>query len=380
MSCRFLTTIKQCDHFDSMPFTANEFFVCVRRRKCCLCSEKEVWLCLECLKLHCSRFANSHALQHFNVKGHPVVFNLSTFSFWCYECNSYVTNELLELLRETVIQDKIENAIYYEPLFVSYDIEGVAKYIQKISPKNIIALVGAGMSTAAGIPDFRSPKTGLFHKLAKFNLPFPEAVFDIRFFPKDPAPFYEVMKDIFPGQNKYFPTRSHMLLKRFQDMNILKKVYTQNIDDLESVAGLREDKVVYSHGTFRTAHCLQCSKSFVTSDFIEDIKMGKILYCDCGGLIKPDVVFYHESLPENFFSNIDDDFDSCDMLLVFGTALVVYPFAALVDRVTPNCPRIVINRDLVGRDMDYDGEGRDVAILGDCDEIVNQLCSHLNWN
>lgn len=340
-----------------------------------------MWVCLTCLHVGCSRFARSHALEHAREYDHPVVYNFKTRSVWCYECNSYVTNESLSLLTAFVNKDYEADPLSYQPYFSSFNVEGVAKYIISHKVKNIIALVGAGLSTSAGIPDFRSANTGLYFNLQKYKLPYPEAVFDLEYFPSNPAPFYEVMKEMYPGLGKYFPTPSHFFLKQLNDQGILKRVYTQNIDGLESVAGLPDEKVVCSHGTFRTSHCIKCGKFYPdTSVFLEQITKGEIFKCECGGYVKPDIVFFNESLPEVFFERIKTDFDDCDMLMVFGTSLVVYPFASLVDAVPINCPRVVVNREKVGKTMDFSEEGRDIALLGDCDDVVLRLCKALGWS
>ncbi|BFU21059.1 Sir2 family transcriptional regulator, putative [Entamoeba histolytica HM-1:IMSS-B] len=380
MSLQFSVIPKECCHFISATYSPKSFLLSLRKHTCNSCNEKEIWICLHCLHIGCSRYCNGHAQKHSLKRGHPVVFNVQSMNFWCYECNSYVVNKSLNVLFQLALEDHTSNFKFYQPFFETYDVKGVAKYIRKNHVKNIIALVGAGMSTTAGIPDFRSPRTGLYFNLQKYNLPYPEAVFDMNYFPSNPAPFYEVMKVMFPGQGTYFPTKCHRFLKLLNDKGILKMVYTQNIDGLESVAGIPNDKVICSHGTFRSSHCLSCHKKYPdTSVFIESIKKGEIIHCNCGGLIKPDIVFFNESLPDEFFESIKDKFDDCDMLLIIGTALVVYPFANLVDHVPINCPRVCINREKVGKMMCYDNLGRDVALLGGCDDIASELAKYLEW-
>lgn len=102
--------------------------------------------------------------------------------------------------------------------------------------KKICLFTGAGVSTAAGIPDFRSPDTGLYSNLAKLNLPYAEAVFDIDFFKEDPQPFYTLAEELFPG--KFAPTKFHYLVRILQEKNLLQRVYTQNIDILDRLAGV----------------------------------------------------------------------------------------------------------------------------------------------
>ena len=112
--------------------------------------------------------------------------------------------------------------------------------------QNIVVVMGAGASVSAGIPDFRTPGTGLYDNLEKYNLPRPEAVFDLEFFKDNPAPFYLLAKELFPG--KFKPTPTHRFLKLLDEKGLLRRVYTQNIDGLEALAGLEHEKVVQCHG------------------------------------------------------------------------------------------------------------------------------------
>ena len=104
--------------------------------------------------------------------------------------------------------------------------------------KNVVILCGAGISTNAGIPDFRSPSAGLYFKLRKYNLPYPEAVFEGSYFRQNPLPFYSLVRELFPST--LTPTTTHKLFSLLHQKGILRRVYTQNIDALEHLAGLPE--------------------------------------------------------------------------------------------------------------------------------------------
>lgn len=114
--------------------------------------------------------------------------------------------------------------------------------------------------TAAGIPDFRSPSSGLYNKLDKYNLPYPQAIFELDFFMKNPEPFFTLARELLPEGFK--PTISHYFIRLLWDKGLLLRHYTQNIDTLERVAGLPSDKLVEAHGTFHTGHCLQCQAPY----------------------------------------------------------------------------------------------------------------------
>ena len=119
----------------------------------------------------------------------------------------------------------------------SFDLDGVAAAIRAGQCRNVIVMAGAGISVSAGIPDFRTPGTGLYDNLAKYNLPEPTAVFDINFFKENPAPFYQLAKELFPGQ--YQPTPTHNFIRLLHNHGLLLRCFTQNIDSLEAEAGKR---------------------------------------------------------------------------------------------------------------------------------------------
>uniref|UniRef100_A0A8C4ZY97 NAD-dependent protein deacetylase n=1 Tax=Gadus morhua TaxID=8049 RepID=A0A8C4ZY97_GADMO len=258
-----------------------------------------------------------------------------------------------------------------EKVLDELNLEGLARYIQSGKCKNIVCMVGAGISTSAGIPDFRSPGTGLYANLQKYNLPYPEAIFQIDYFKKHPEPFFALARELYPGQFK-------------------------NIDTLERVAGLEGDDLIEAHGTFFTSHCVSfsCRKEYNLEWMKEKIFSDDIPKCDkCSSLVKPDIVFFGESLPVRFFTSMKMDFPQCDLLIIMGTSLQVQPFAGLVGRVSKSCPRLLINMEKAGQadpffgvldfggGMDFDSEKayRDVAHISTCDEGCLALADLLGW-
>ncbi|XP_046401898.1 NAD-dependent protein deacetylase sirtuin-2 [Ischnura elegans] len=271
-------------------------------------------------------------------------------------------------------------------------LDGIVKYIQDQKCKNIITMAGAGISTSAGIPDFRSPGSGLYHNLEKYKLPDPQAIFEIDFFLENPQPFFALAKELYPGSFK--PTISHYFLRMLHDKGLLLRHYTQNIDTLERVAGIPGEKLVEAHGTFHTSHCLKCKKEYSLEWMKERIFADAVPTCeDCNGVVKPDIVFFGESLPARFSQKVSEDFSKCDLLIILGSSLIVQPFASIIDRVKPTCPRLLINREKTGqRDrvmqlmgmgagMDFDSSEntRDVAWIGDCDNGCQVMAKKLGW-
>ncbi|KAI7633997.1 NAD-dependent protein deacetylase, partial [Hortaea werneckii] len=198
-------------------------------------------------------------------------------------------------------------------------LEALGKYIKSGKVSKICVMVGAGISTSAGIPDFRSPDTGLYANLARLNLPYAEAVFDIGYFRENPEPFYTLAHELYPG--KYRPTITHSFIKLLQDKGMLLKLFTQNIDCLEREAGVSDDKIVEAHGSFARQSCIECGKSYPEDEIKKHIDSKEIPRChSCKGLVKPEIVFFGEQLPAAFFQNrmLPSQADLC---IVMGTSL-----------------------------------------------------------
>ena len=255
-------------------------------------------------------------------------------------------------------------------------IQRLAELIHSKQVNNIIVMTGAGISTSCGIPDFRSPDTGLYSNLQRYDLPHPEAIFDISYFKQQPQPFYRLMCELLPKNKRYVPSYTHFFIHKLQESNQLKRLYTQNIDGLEYNCSMRHELVIQAHGGYSTSSCIQCRKQY-DQKFVEENIHGvrtsndtsqssnsgaddvivNIPYCtsnNCNGIVKPDITFFGEGLPRRFFQHIHSDFNQCDLLIVAGTSLVVQPFASLINRVGDNVPRVLVNREPAGeREMDH---------------------------
>lgn len=246
--------------------------------------------------------------------------------------------------------------------------------------KNVVIMVGAGISTAAGIPDFRSPGTGLYANLAKLNLPFPEAVFDIDYFREKPEAFYVLAKGLYPGN--FNPTSFHRFISWVSELGVLRRVYTQNIDTLERIAGVHPDKIVEAHGSFAENHCIECGKTVDGDTVKKAVEEEKPCRCPaCGGLVKPDIVFFGEALPARYFDCIDEDFDDdVDLCIVAGTSLQVFPFAQLPELVESHVPRWLFNMERVGSFGDRKNDTLVLGSLGEFPEIEGVLVTEKDGN
>lgn len=265
-------------------------------------------------------------------------------------------------------------------------VEHVAKLITQGT--RLVFFVGAGISTSAGIPDFRSPDTGLYNNLAKLNLPYAEAVFDIDFFKKNPQPFYTLAKELYPGQ--FTPTKFHLFMALLHRKDLLHRIYTQNIDTLERIAGVPPDLIIEAHGCFDDHRCVKCHKQYDGALFKEKLFKDELIKCDaCKGYVKPSIVFFGEGLPQRFFECWEDDTaeynetyepdgDAKFVALIAGTSLKVHPFASLPEELPVFIPRVLINQELVGTFED-DPRHDDQIYLGQTDAFVQDLCEELGW-
>ncbi|KAF2625680.1 NAD-dependent deacetylase sirtuin-2 [Macroventuria anomochaeta] len=255
--------------------------------------------------------------------------------------------------------------------------EALAKYIEAGKAKKIVVLTGAGISTSAGIPDFRSPETGLYANLERLNLPHPEAVFELSFFRENPLPFYTLAQELYPG--KYRPTITHSFINLLHQKGLLLKVFSQNIDCLEREAGVPGDKIIEAHGSFADQACIDCKKSYPKDQMLAHIENKTVPRCvdsSCNGLVKPKIVFFGEQLPSEFFDN-RHLLDEADLCIVLGTSLSVHPFASLPGFVNESVPRLLINMEQVGN---LGSRPDDVLILKDCDAGIKELASALGWS
>ena len=253
-------------------------------------------------------------------------------------------------------------------------LKALGEYMRSDKCKKVVVMTGAGISTSAGIPDFRSPETGLYANLARLNLPYAEAVFDINYFREKPEPFYTLAHELYPG--KYRPTIAHSFIRLLHDKGRLMKHFTQNIDCLDREAGVPGEKIVEAHGSFARQSCIQCKDPYPDDLIKQHINDKTIPKCEsCKGLVKPEIVFFGEQLPEDFFRNRLLP-SQADLVIVMGTSLTVQPFASLPSMTREETPRVLVNKERVGG---LGSQADDVLLIGDCDDGVRQLAKACGW-
>ncbi|XP_034049830.1 NAD-dependent protein deacetylase sirtuin-3, mitochondrial [Thalassophryne amazonica] len=255
-------------------------------------------------------------------------------------------------------------------------LEDIAKNIKDQKHKRIVVMAGAGISTPSGIPDFRSPGSGLYDNLQQYDLPYAEAIFEIDFFHHNPNPFFALAKELYPGN--YKPNLTHYFVLLLHKKGQLLRMYTQNIDGLERLAGIPAKMLVEAHGTFATATCTVCRRKYEGKDLRTDVMSGMVPKCPtCKGVVKPDIVFFGEALPMHFMQYLSD-IPLADLLIIMGTSLEVEPFASIAGAVRSSVPRLLINRDLVGP-FAWGRRPHDVVQLGDVVSGVRALVDALDW-
>ena len=367
--------------------------------KCNKClDKKENWCCLTCGFEGCSRYVQSHMSEHHTTTLHPVTVSYSDLSFWCYTCDSYIYSNELKAIQRTLSEIKFKNQ----------DLNKLAQELSKVQIhkheetkkvnrpkidsfktltnslssnlyKKVAFMTGAGISVNAGIPDFRTPGSGIFQKLTKYNLPFPEAVFSIEYFLGNPKPFYEIAQE-FVGK-EYKPTTTHYLFSFFEQKKLLACCYTQNIDGLELKAGLNKEFLVQAHGHTNSAHCAKCKKEVKIEEIKTSMEKGEVKYCDdpqCKAPCKPDVVLYGEKVDSDLFkkSKILKD---VDLLVIMGTSLMVQPFSSLMGLV-PDDASVVIVSKTASKLKGMLNESVDSLLLDlDTDEFTEALIESSGW-
>jgi NAD-dependent deacetylase len=188
---------------------------------------------------------------------------------------------------------------------------------------SVVALTGAGISVPSGIPDFRSPGTGLWENVN------PMEVAHIDVFRRDPERFWSFYGERFQTLEEKRPNRAHWALAALEQAGLLDAVITQNIDQLHRRAGTRE--LIEVHGTIAHSSCLRCGARYPLPDVRarQEADERRVPRCDCGEPLKPDVVLFGEYLPVDALARAEELAAGADLLLCIGSSLEVYPVAQL---------------------------------------------------
>ena len=236
------------------------------------------------------------------------------------------------------------------------DMEKLKKLIDE--HHKIVFFGGAGVSTESGIPDFRSAH-GLYSGARGKSY---EEMLSDGFFFQHPEEFWKFYRGVmlYPEAK---PNPAHQALARLEKQGKLMAILTQNIDGLHQLAG--SQNVLELHGSELRNHCMRCGQFYTMAQILRG---NKPPVCEhCGGAIKPDVVLYGESLDEEVIEKSIQAIENCDLLIVGGTSLVVYPAAGFIRYKNPKAPLVLLNRD----PTPYDGEA-DLILRGNIADVLSE--------
>lgn len=230
---------------------------------------------------------------------------------------------------------------------------------------NIVFFGGAGVSTASGLPDFRSA-TGLYNKKNNANYS-PEYMLSHEFFINHPDEFMKYVKENLMI-DEVLPNDCHYALAKLEKMGKLKGIITQNIDGLHQKAGSKN--VIELHGTLNDYYCTSCGQRYDV-EYVN--KFTDLPTCEkCSGVVRPDIVLYGEGLDQENISYAINLISHADVLIIGGTSLAVYPAAGLIDFYRGN-KLLLINKDDTGRES-----AADYVLKGDISKIMKELVEDLD--
>ena len=229
----------------------------------------------------------------------------------------------------------------------------IAKGAQIIKEaKKILIFSGAGMSTESGIPDFRSPG-GVWSKYDPSDFYFDKIISS----EKAREKYWEMSTEFYDTMKDAVPNRAHLAIRAIEESGKLLAIVTQNIDNLHHKAGNSPERIIEIHGTAFSVSCLSCGKKYGRDDIQERLNSGvKVPYCDdCAGILKPDTISFGRAMPEDKMADALMYARECDLCIVLGSSLVVYPAASVPVHAVKNGARlIIINRDETPLDEEAD--------------------------
>lgn len=247
-------------------------------------------------------------------------------------------------------------------------LEGIRPAAEIISnARKTVVLTGAGISTHSGIPDFRSPGTGLWTR----NDPIEVASLDS--FRYNPENFFNWIRPLVSGMHAAQPNAAHIALAKLEQNGFVKTIITQNVDGLHYRAGAKN--VLEVHGSMRTMTCVSCFRKYDSSDFlIAYLDHGDIPHCQqCKHILKPDVILFGEQLPVRTWLKAQEISKQCDLMIVAGSSLEVLPVAGLPMRAIENGAHLII----INNTVTYLDVRADVVFNGDVVEVLPLIVSEV---
>jgi NAD-dependent deacetylase len=247
---------------------------------------------------------------------------------------------------------------------ISNEVERLAELLGQA--RSAVALTGAGVSVPSGIPDFRTPETGLWAKVD------PMEVAHIDVFAREPERFWSYYRPRFETLGDKEPNRAHEVLAELERRGLIEGVITQNIDRLHRAAG--SENVIEVHGSIETSSCVTCATSFEIEEMDDLFDERGVAVCSvCRGAVKPDVVLFGELLPESAMARATELAERADLILCVGSSLAVHPVAGLPLVTLEGGGRLAI---VTKGATPYDGDA-ELKLEGEVDEELDALLAAL---
>jgi len=232
--------------------------------------------------------------------------------------------------------------------------------------RRAVALTGAGVSVPSGIPDFRTPETGMWAKVD------PMEVAHISVFEREPERFWSYYRPRFQSLGDKEPNRAHEVLAELERRGLIEGVITQNIDRLHRAAGSKN--VIEVHGSIETSSCMTCATSFELEEIDGLFDERGVAICSvCRGAVKPDVILFGELLPESAMARATELAERADLILCVGSSLAVHPVAGLPQITLGRGGRLAI---VTKGETPYDGDA-ELKLEGEVDEELDALLAAL---
>lgn len=212
-----------------------------------------------------------------------------------------------------------------------------------LDAEKILIFSGAGLSTESGIPDFRSPG-GVWEKYDPSDFYFQKFIAS----EESREKYWDMSTEFYATMRDARPNRAHLAIRELEEMGKLLVIVTQNIDNLHHKAGNSPEKIIEIHGTAFSVYCLNCNKTYDRDEIQGRLKAGlKVPYCDeCSGILKPATISFGQSMPEFEMAESFRNAQECDLCIVLGSSLVVYPAASVPEHAKDNgATLMIINRD-----------------------------------
>jgi len=245
----------------------------------------------------------------------------------------------------------------------------IAKAAELISgSRKTVALTGAGISTPSGIPDFRSPGSGLWEHVD------PIEVATIDAFIRSPEKFFSFLEPLSKVVREASPNPAHLALARWEQAGKLHSVITQNIDNLHQEAG--SENVLELHGNGSRAFCMKCRREYSQEDIKEKLESASVPYCDCdeAGVIKPDVVLFGEQLPFDVLMQAERDAAECDVMIIVGSSLTVSPASMLPNTALQNGAKLIV----VNMQQTYADNYAEVVLRDRVETVLPEITGRAN--